>query len=216
MWVGHHTRDRWAPGAPVEPGAAAGEGVPGALEPRRPAHVPPTEPPDPRSDLRAAERPRRVGPSDDQPSRARVRVAGRGPHAGAPGLPAHRGRRAAADLLGHRRPRGRDRQHAVARRQGRVLQQRRLRRALPPDRDGGRRGRAGRGAPAGAYGVDARRVDVTWGRAVDPDLVREELAKEKGKDGAKAVMVTHNETSTGALNPLKEIAAVVRDAGKLL
>jgi aspartate aminotransferase-like enzyme len=67
-----------------------------------------------------------------------------------------------------------------------------------------------------AYGVDARRVDVTWGRAVEPDLVRDELAKEKGKDGAKAVLVTHNETSTGVLNPLKEISEAVRDAGKLL
>jgi aspartate aminotransferase-like enzyme len=69
---------------------------------------------------------------------------------------------------------------------------------------------------ARAYGVDARRVDVTWGRAVDPDLVRDELAKDKGKESAKAVLVTHNETSTGVLNPLKEISEIVRDAGKLL
>ena len=69
---------------------------------------------------------------------------------------------------------------------------------------------------AKAFGVDARRVDVTWGRAVDPDLVRDELAKEKGKEAAKAVLVTHNETSTGVLNPLKEISEIVRDAGKLL
>jgi aspartate aminotransferase-like enzyme len=68
---------------------------------------------------------------------------------------------------------------------------------------------------ARAYGVDARRVDVTWGRAVDPDLVRDEIAKEKGKDAAKAILLTHNETSTGVLNPLKEISEVVRDAGKL-
>ncbi|MDQ6857422.1 MAG: alanine--glyoxylate aminotransferase family protein [Chloroflexota bacterium] len=67
-----------------------------------------------------------------------------------------------------------------------------------------------------AYGVDARRIDVPWGRAVEPDLVRDELAKEKGKDGAKAVLITHNETSTGVLNPLKEIAEVVRESGKLL
>ncbi|HEX9438015.1 MAG TPA: alanine--glyoxylate aminotransferase family protein [Candidatus Limnocylindria bacterium] len=68
---------------------------------------------------------------------------------------------------------------------------------------------------AKSYGVDARRVDVTWGRAVDPDLVRDELAKEKGKDAAKAVLLTHNETSTGVLNPLKDIAEVVRESGKL-
>lgn len=67
-----------------------------------------------------------------------------------------------------------------------------------------------------AYGVEARRVDVPWGRALEPDLVRDELAKEKGREGAKAVFLTHNETSTGVLNPLKDIAQVVRDAGKLL
>jgi len=66
-----------------------------------------------------------------------------------------------------------------------------------------------------SYGVDARRIDVPYGRAVEPDLVREELAKEKGKDAAKAVLVTHNETSTGVLNPMKDIAAVVRESGKL-
>ena len=71
-------------------------------------------------------------------------------------------------------------------------------------------------AIARSYGVDARRVDVTWGRAVDADLVRDELAKEKGKDAAKAVLLTHNETSTGVLNPLKELSEVVRDSGKLL
>ena len=66
------------------------------------------------------------------------------------------------------------------------------------------------------YGVEARRVDVPLGRAIDPELVREELAKEKGKDSAKAVLLQHNETSVGVLNPLKEIADVVRDSGKLL
>ena len=67
-----------------------------------------------------------------------------------------------------------------------------------------------------SYGVDARRIDVPLGRAIDPDLVRDELAKERGKDGAKAVLLQHNETSVGVLNPLKEISDVVREADKLL
>lgn len=71
-------------------------------------------------------------------------------------------------------------------------------------------------ATAKAYGIEVRRVDVTWGRAVEPDLVREELKRETGREGAKAVLITHNETSTGVLNPLKEIAAVVRESNKLL
>lgn len=69
---------------------------------------------------------------------------------------------------------------------------------------------------AKAYGLDVRRVDVPWGRAIEPDLVREELGKESGRDGAVAVLVTHNETSTGVLNPLREIAAVVRETERLL
>ena len=39
---------------------------------------------------------------------------------------------------------------------------------------------------------------------------------KKGKDGAKAILLTHNETSTGVLNPLKEISEIVRESGKLL
>lgn len=69
-------------------------------------------------------------------------------------------------------------------------------------------------AAAKAYGCDVRRVDVPLGRAIEPDLVREELKRE-GKDGAKAVLITHNETSTGVLNPLEEISSIVRESGKL-
>ena len=70
-------------------------------------------------------------------------------------------------------------------------------------------------AIAKTFGLDVRRVDVPYGRAVEPDLVREELKKESGREGAKAVLVTHSETSTGVLNPLKEIAAIVRETNKL-
>src|SRR5437867_12008536 len=65
-----------------------------------------------------------------------------------------------------------------------------------------------------AYGVDARPVDVPYGRAVEPALVRAELAEEKGQDGAKDGLVTQNETSTGVLNPLEEFAPGVREAGR--
>src|SRR3989442_13805878 len=67
-----------------------------------------------------------------------------------------------------------------------------------------------------AYGVEARRIDVPYGRAVEPDLVGDELAKEKGKDAAKAVLITHNETSTGIRNPIKDIPARVPQSGNLL
>ncbi|GJM44818.1 MAG: class V aminotransferase [Gemmatimonadota bacterium] len=53
--------------------------------------------------------------------------------------------------------------------------------------------------------VDA--LEVEWGRAVRPEQVRQALATGK----YDAVLLTHNETSTGILNPLAEIAQVVRE-----
>ncbi len=56
------------------------------------------------------------------------------------------------------------------------------------------------------YGADVTRLDVEWGRAADPAMVRAAL---RANPGYKAVLVTHNETSTGVMNPLAEIAAAV-------
>jgi aspartate aminotransferase-like enzyme len=61
---------------------------------------------------------------------------------------------------------------------------------------------------AATYGADVTKVDVEWGRAADPGQVRRALA-----DGPfRAVLLTHNETSTGVMNPIPELAAAVRDA----
>ena len=61
------------------------------------------------------------------------------------------------------------------------------------------------------YGARVRRIDVEWGRAADPQRLREELRKE----GADVVGIVHAETSTGVRNPVKELAAVARDEGAL-
>jgi len=61
------------------------------------------------------------------------------------------------------------------------------------------------------YGARVRRIDVEWGRAVDPQRLRDELALE----GADVVGFVHAETSTGVRNPVKELTAVARDAGAL-
>lgn len=58
-----------------------------------------------------------------------------------------------------------------------------------------------------ALGKTADRVSVPWGRAVDPDLVRQALRRQP----YEAVTVVHNETSTGVLQPLEEIARAVRE-----
>jgi alanine-glyoxylate transaminase / serine-glyoxylate transaminase / serine-pyruvate transaminase len=62
------------------------------------------------------------------------------------------------------------------------------------------------------YGAEVRRVDVEWGRAVDPQAVREALRAE----GADIVACVQAETSTGVLNPVKAIATVAHEAGALV
>jgi predicted phosphoserine aminotransferase len=49
---------------------------------------------------------------------------------------------------------------------------------------------------------------VPWGHANDPDELRRALRASKPFD---AVTITHNETSTGVLNPLRELCAAVRE-----
>src|SRR5687768_17519770 len=62
------------------------------------------------------------------------------------------------------------------------------------------------------YGADVQRVDVEWGRACDPNLVARAL-KVRPSD---VVTVVHAETSTGVLNPVKEVAAAAAAAGALV
>ena len=60
---------------------------------------------------------------------------------------------------------------------------------------------------ARAYGVDLTVLEFEWGAAVDPDAIRQALLRDPA---VKAVMVTHNETSTGITHPLEEMAQVVK------
>jgi len=62
------------------------------------------------------------------------------------------------------------------------------------------------------HGLDADELSTPWGEATDPDALREAL---RGKQ-YDAVAITHNETSTGVLNPLAELAAVVREKSDAL
>lgn len=61
------------------------------------------------------------------------------------------------------------------------------------------------------YGARVRRIDVEWGRAVDPQQLGDALARE----GADVVGMVHAETSTGVRNPVRELAALARKAGAL-
>ena len=61
------------------------------------------------------------------------------------------------------------------------------------------------------YGARVRRVEGEWGRAADPQRLREELRRE----GADVIGFVHAETSTGVRNPVKELTAVAREHGAL-
>jgi aspartate aminotransferase-like enzyme len=62
---------------------------------------------------------------------------------------------------------------------------------------------------ATAFGADVEPLAFEWGTAADPDELRRRLA---GADRFAAVLVTHNETSTGVANPLRDLAEVVHSA----
>jgi len=60
---------------------------------------------------------------------------------------------------------------------------------------------------AEAYGANVTRMNVEPGSAADPTDLREQL---RGSDYG-AVLLTHNETSTGVMNPIAELIGVVRE-----
>ena len=64
------------------------------------------------------------------------------------------------------------------------------------------------------YGATVTRVDVEWGRAVDPNDVRAALTgTDKDVD---VVAIVHAETSTGVLNPVADVAAIAHEHGALI
>jgi aspartate aminotransferase-like enzyme len=66
---------------------------------------------------------------------------------------------------------------------------------------------------AATYGADVTKIDVELGHAADPAEVADRLrAMASAGKPAKAVLLTHNETSTGVENPLRELAAAVHEA----
>jgi len=67
---------------------------------------------------------------------------------------------------------------------------------------------------AEAFGLDVDKIAVEWGKAVDPSVIESRLNQDK-EDKIKAVIVTHNETSTGVSNDIEKIAKIVSKTNKL-
>jgi aspartate aminotransferase-like enzyme len=63
-----------------------------------------------------------------------------------------------------------------------------------------------------ACGKQAEALRVPWGQPITPEAVDAALSK----GGFDAITVVHSETSTGVLNPLREIAEVVRKYPEVL
>ncbi len=61
------------------------------------------------------------------------------------------------------------------------------------------------------YGADVRKLEVPWGQAADPPAVAGALQEMRAAGrAARAVLLTHNETSTGVTNPIAALAEAAR------
>jgi len=65
---------------------------------------------------------------------------------------------------------------------------------------------------ARAYGLDVRAIEYDWGRRVRAADVAASLAESP----AKAVLLTHSETSTGVVHDLEAVAGAAKAAGALV
>ncbi|MCL2140469.1 MAG: alanine--glyoxylate aminotransferase family protein [Dehalococcoidia bacterium] len=66
---------------------------------------------------------------------------------------------------------------------------------------------------AKTFGADVTVLKSEWGKPADPQAIKASLDNDPS---IKAVMVTHNETSTGVTNDLETIAKTVKPYNKLL
>ena len=63
------------------------------------------------------------------------------------------------------------------------------------------------------FGAEVTALKFEWGKATDADAIRQALQTEPK---IKAVLVTHNETSTGVTNDLAAMSSVIKEFNKLL
>ena len=68
-------------------------------------------------------------------------------------------------------------------------------------------------AIAQRFGAEVIPLRFEWGKAANPETIRQALRSEAK---IKAVLVTHNETSTGVTSDLASISSVVKEFDKLL
>lgn len=70
-------------------------------------------------------------------------------------------------------------------------------------------------AIAKTFGAEVEKLDFAWGSGADPELIKKRLSQDKDHE-IKVVLITHNETSTGAYNDIKAIRDAMGDHPALL
>ncbi|HOQ09780.1 MAG TPA: alanine--glyoxylate aminotransferase family protein [Syntrophomonadaceae bacterium] len=68
---------------------------------------------------------------------------------------------------------------------------------------------------AAEFGAQVEKMDFAWGEAADPQRIKERLDQDVNRE-IKAILVTHNETSTGVFNDMQAISAARGDHPALL
>ncbi|PKM78767.1 MAG: aminotransferase [Firmicutes bacterium HGW-Firmicutes-15] len=63
---------------------------------------------------------------------------------------------------------------------------------------------------AAQFGAQVEKMDFAWGTGADPEQVKARIEQDKNGE-IKAVLITHNETSTGAFNDIKSIREALGD-----
>lgn len=66
---------------------------------------------------------------------------------------------------------------------------------------------------AECFGLEVESLSLEWGEAFQAETVEARLQQSAG---FKAVLLVHNETSTGVLNPLKDLAEVIHRYGAMV
>ena len=70
------------------------------------------------------------------------------------------------------------------------------------------------GKIAESHGAIVERITVPYGEVIDPEILRERLAKDINKE-IKIVTLTQSETSTGAVNDVKTLCQIIKEHGAL-
>lgn len=67
---------------------------------------------------------------------------------------------------------------------------------------------------ADTFGLQVDKIAVDWGKAVDSGIIKQKLDEDKNNE-IKAVIVTHNETSTGVTNDIEAIGKLTANTDRL-